>query len=250
MTNEQLEELESFLLHTDIVTTLFQHFSEEDVVPGAECLAKIFWGYKRDPFLLQQIIHTEVSNSATIELAFREESVVVRLIKEVFALHAKKLINKTIAPIIKSLLSNSRLDFELNPAKISEIHSESKGKTLTEQEIEELISERTKEIISVIFKIFINFEKAVPMELKNFAKILKYQVDQSYPGNSYRLLGGKYIYPSIHSSIHPSIHPSILFPSLLFPPYPFISSFFLSHSSSSISPPPPPSLSFSFFPFL
>lgn len=188
--HNQQEELEHFLLHSDMIFKVLYEFPEEVMHPLSVCLPAIFWGYQKDSLLLHKIIHSEVTRHSSIEVAFREESIAVTVIKEWMSLHSARLIKKTLSSIIKSIMSDSSIDFELRTSKIIETQQERKKKVLKEEEIAKELKCRVKSIIKYLYSLLSNFERSVTSELANFAKILKYNVEKYFPGNYSRLLGG------------------------------------------------------------
>ena len=211
-----MDEFEGFILHTDLLHKLFQscqpNTSQFSTV--SKSVASIFWGYHREPFLLQKIILAELAVQSQVELAFREDSIAVLVIKQLLQLQSKRFIKKTIGSVVKKIVNDSTLDLELRPQHIIDTAMHSTGKAPSQEELKKEIDSRVSLIIKLINKLLHDFEAAITVELSNFAKILKYRIEQHFPGHSHRMLAGWFFLRLLVPSI---VQPDVIVKSTLSP---------------------------------
>lgn len=132
-------------------------------------------------------------NMGAMECAFREDGVTVQLIKSFFSIHTSKVVRKITAKVVNSVLAKSDLDLELQRDKvISSLQEQNKDKTITDKMVDEIIHKRANilmKFVNVILDKFKGIVSFIPQELRDFVKILKYNL-ASKPKYFYQLVGG------------------------------------------------------------
>ena len=139
------------------------------------------------------MVRIECNNSLnSLECIFREDGVTVQLVREFFSIHMNPLIKKIISKVVRSVLAKPDLDLELRREKIEE-QLRGSGKEVTEELINQTIKTRCRLVMKFVNNIIEKFELTISQmseELKDFVKILRFNICQISPAFFYQLVGG------------------------------------------------------------
>ena len=141
------------------------------------------------------MVRVECNNSInSLECIFREDGVTVQLIREFFSIHAAPLVKKIVSKVISSVLAKPNLELELRREKVEEYLKEHyPEKSINEELINQTIKTRSRLLMKFVNNIIEKFEQAVSsmsQELKDFVRILRFNICQISPSFFYQLVGG------------------------------------------------------------